>query len=100
MDAEYISTNITEGYDRKVYNCFINSLATTQNTKNREFCSMDMFPTTLAAIGCTIEGDRLSLGTNLFSSTPTLCEELGTDNFNSQLENDSEYYNQNFLGIH
>ena len=100
MDAEYISTNITEGYDRKVYNCFINSLSTTQNTKNREFCSMDMFPTTLAAIGCTIEGDRLSLGTNLFSSTPTLCEELGTDNFNSQLENDSEYYNQNFLGIH
>lgn len=99
MDAEFINRNIAEGYTRKVYNCFINTIATAQNTKNREFCSLDMFPTTLAAIGCTIEGDRLGLGTNLFSSTPTLCEEIGIENLDQELSNDSEYYTRVFLQL-
>ncbi len=34
--------------------------------KNREFTTLDMFPTTLAALGCTIEGDKLGFGVNLF----------------------------------
>ena len=97
MDHDYITRNIPEDYERKVYNCFINSLVSTDNTKNREFSSLDMFPSTLAAIGCTIEGDRLGLGTNLFSSTPTLCEELGTDEFSKELAKNSDYYTKNFF---
>lgn len=97
MDHDYIARNIPEDYQRKVYNCFINSLASTDNTKNREFSSLDMFPSTLAAIGCTIEGDRLGLGTNLFSSSPTLCEELGTDEFSKELAKNSDYYTKNFF---
>lgn len=97
MDKEYISRNIPDDYQRKVYNCFINAKAQTDNTKNREFCSLDMFPTTLAAMGCTINGDRLGLGTNLFSSTPTLCEELGMDYLNEELAKNSDYYTQKFF---
>ena len=48
-----------------------------------------MFPTTLSAIGADIEGDRLGLGTDLFSSTPTLCEELGEDLYKEELEKSS-----------
>ncbi len=99
MDAGYISRNIPEDYNRKVYNCFINSLSDTTNNKNREFCSLDMFPTVLASIGCEIEGDRLGLGTNLFSSTPTLCEELGADVLDKELSKKSNYYNSEFMKL-
>ncbi len=99
MDAEYISRNIPNGYNRKVYNCFINALSKTENSKNREFCSLDMFPTILSAIGCEIEGERLGLGTNLFSSKPTLCEKLGTSVLNEELNKKSDYYDKEFVGI-
>ena len=56
MDAGYFERNISEDYDRHVYNCIINSAVPANNTKNREFSPMDMFPTTLSALGCTIEG--------------------------------------------
>ncbi len=83
-------------YDRTIYNCFINSEVSTENTKNRVFTSMDMFPTILAAMGYTIEGDRLGLGTNLFSDLPTLAEELGYDYMNTELGKYSAYYKKHF----
>jgi phosphoglycerol transferase len=60
------------------------------------FCAEDLFPTTLAAIGCTIPGDRLGLGVNLFSQTKTLTERLGFTKFNDLLAQSSEYYEENF----
>ena len=33
---------------------------------------MDMFPTILASLGAQIEGDRLGIGTNLFSNKTML----------------------------
>ena len=97
MDAEYAATNLPADYDRKVYNCFINSAVSTENTKNREFCSFDMFPSTLAAIGCKIEGDRLGLGTNLFSNKPTLCEKIGTSRLDRNLGQKSDFYFDEFF---
>ena len=47
-------------------------------------------------MGCTIEGDRLGLGVNLFSDRPTLAEEWGYDRFNSELSKASDYYIRNF----
>lgn len=94
MDKGYFSRNVDEDYTRHVYNCFINAPVSTENTTNREFCALDMFPTTLSAIGCQIEGDRLGLGTDLFSDTPTLTEQLGFYTFTKELENRSEFYNQ------
>ncbi len=43
----------------------------------RTYTTFDNFPTTLAAMGVTIEGNRLGLGTNLFSSEQTLSERYG-----------------------
>jgi phosphoglycerol transferase len=47
-------------------------------------------------MGCTIEGERLGLGTNLFSGLPTLAESMGFNSFNSQVSGNSEYYSRVF----
>lgn len=83
---------------RVVFNTFINSKVSTDNSKNRQFTTMDMFPTTLGALGFTIEGDRLGLGTNLFSNSKTLVEELGYDYLSNELDKSSNYYNRKLLG--
>ena len=56
-----------------------------------------MFPTALAAIGCQIDGNRLGLGTNLFSSLETLAEKYGLEDLNKELAKHSDYYNKNFI---
>ena len=96
MDNGYMQRNVSDDYQRMVYSCILNSAISTDNTKNREYCAVDLFPTTLAAMGCTIEGDRLGLGVNLFSDRPTLSEEWGYDRFNSELSKASDYYIRNF----
>lgn len=86
-------------YNRKIYNCFINlpdDLAIGE-TMNREFSILDMFPTILAAVGANIEGDRLALGTNLFSGNRTLPEQMGFMEFNNELKLYSNYYYMNFI---
>lgn len=96
MDNGYFARIDAGDYERHIYNCFINAAAETENTQNRQFCTVDMLPTTLSAMGCTIEGDRLGLGTDLFSETPTLMEEtngLILDEF----EKASPYYTENFF---
>ena len=96
MDNGYFQRNVDEDYDRMVYNCILNAPVTTDNTKNREYCAVDLFPTTLAALGCTIEGNRLGLGTNLYSDRPTLAEEWGFHKFNSELSKSSDFYIEHF----
>lgn len=83
---------IEEGYTRTVFNTFINTGIKTANNKNRTFTTMDMFPTTLAALGAQIEGNRLGLGTNLFSDKKTIPEEIGIEKFNEELKKQSDYY--------
>ena len=58
--------------ERYVYNCFINSRVEPSKTKNREFSTFDIFPTILSSLGYKIEGNRLGLGTNLFSDLTTI----------------------------
>ena len=45
----------------------------------REYSTFDAFPTTLASLGCSIQGDRLGLGVNLFSEEQTLIEQYGVE---------------------
>ncbi len=59
---------------------------------HRDFSVLDMFPTTLAALGATIEGERLGLGVNVFSGEPTLLERLGKSELNNELIKQSDYY--------
>lgn len=96
MDADYFTRNVSNNYDRRVYNCFINSAVASESTKNRQMSVFDMFPSTLAAIGCQISGERLGLGTNLFSDTLTLSEEMGQEKFNDEVSRYSVYYMNHF----
>ena len=95
MDPEFLS-GIEEDYVRTTYNCIINSAVEPTKETGREFAVFDMFPTTLAAIGATIEGDRLGLGVNLFSDTETLSERYGHEKLDAELENGSDFYFEEF----
>ena len=78
---------------RRVYNCIINSaVSAPENEKHRTATTFDMFPTTLAAMGFRIDGDRLGLGTNLFSEEQTLAERIGFDKLNNELLQKSQFY--------
>ena len=96
MDNGYFSRNVDKDYQRMMYNCFINPAASAKRLRNRQFAAVDLFPTTLAAMGCTIEGNRLGLGTDLFSGQITLCEKYGFENFNDELAKASDFYKENF----
>lgn len=92
MVNEGIHDNMPNDFDRKAYNVFINSKMKTKCSKNRIFTILDMYPSTLVALGAKIEGERLALGTNLFSCKETLAEEMGIVNFNNELQKKSSYY--------
>ena len=96
MNNDYFE-GLDEDYTRTVYNLFINSAVPEQNSKNREFTTMDLFPTTLASLGYTIEGDRLALGTNLYSGKKTLLEKYGIKKVNNEFEKKSEFYNKKII---
>jgi phosphoglycerol transferase len=97
MDEAYIQSVEAEDFPRTIYNCFVNSAVEPVKNRERVAYSLDLFPTTLAAMGCKIEGERLGLGTNLFSSTPTLGETMGADAFNDELSKSSNFYSKKFL---
>lgn len=82
---------------RRVYNLIINGPSTSRN-HNREFSTLDMFPTTLGALGVEIEGNRLGLGTNLYSNEKTLMEKYGYKKFDRELAYRSKYYLETFRG--
>lgn len=100
-DHPRMDTSLVENvayYDRTIYNCIINTDTKIQLSKiNREFTPFDILPTTLAAMGYEIEGERLGLGTNLFSDKQTLAEELGFEALSEELNKYSDYYNEKFL---
>ncbi len=98
MDPKFLK-DMNEDYTRTVYNCIINAAATPVNTHNRTFGTFDMLPTTLAAMGVQIEGERLGIGTNLFSEAPTFAEEIGYEELNEILQQKSTFYNKEFLGM-
>ena len=97
MQTEFYEEHLEEGYTRTVYNTFINSAIPEANSKNRQFSTLDIFPTVLASIGAEIEGERLGLGTNLFSGEPTLIEKYGFEFVNNELSKRSNYYNKYLL---
>ncbi len=86
-------------YDRTIVNIFLNGAPDPgpDRTSNRVFGPFDLFPTILASIGVRIDGDRLGLGTNLYSGQKTLFETYGFDQVNSDLGLKSHFYNQHLL---
>lgn len=100
-DHPRMDTMLVEGVSddqRMLYNCILNAAAPVEgSTENRIFTAMDMFPTTLSAMGFDIEGDRLGLGVDLFSSQPTLAERLGVYELELELNRESSFYLNKFF---
>ena len=101
MQKDYMNLyDISEAdkhYDRKVFNTFINSKVKADNYHNIKFSTIDIFPTTLAALGFKIEGNKLGLGINLFASQNTLVNELGIDALSDEFSKVSDFYNKDIL---
>ena len=91
MDSDFCNS-VDPGYARKAYCTVINSAVEPADPgRRREYSTMDLFPTTLAAMGVRIEGDRLGLGTNLFSEQDTLVEQLGYTELQEKLSHKSDF---------
>ena len=79
MAGDYC-TDVPDEFRRRTFTCIINpAVETDARAAERVYSTFDMYPTTLAALGAHVEGERLGLGTNLFSRVPTLCEAYGVD---------------------
>ena len=63
---------------------FINSSRNAESY-NREFTSLDMFPTILESMGAEIPNGALGLGRSLYSKRPTLLEKYGADSLNKAI---------------
>jgi phosphoglycerol transferase len=100
MDPEYVST-LPDEFRRTNYNVIINadpqSDGSSLSSEFRTYTAFDMYPTTLAAMGVRIEGDRLALGTNLFSPLPTLAEEYGLARIDDELSRHSPFYTEHIM---
>jgi len=93
-DHPRMDTNLVadvDYYDRTVYNCILNTDAVPERgSEGRTYTPMDMFPTILEAMGFDVEGDRLGLGTSMFSDLPTIAEEMAEDVANEKKEEGEE----------
>lgn len=106
MDKNFFK-NFDPSYRRTTFNLFLNPAGDLADipksrTRNRWWFNGDMFPTMLAGIGVKIKGEKLGLGTNLFSGEPTIFEmhgkgEEGWDKVNEYLKLKSDFINENIL---
>ena len=89
MDSDFCDA-VDESYQRRVYTNFINSSVEYKGGE-RMYTTLDMFPTTLAAMGVAIEGDRLAWGTNLYSDRSTYAEMYGKTVLNENLQQGKKF---------
>ena len=96
MDKKFFK-DFDPNYERTIINLILNAPVTTDNVQNRQYAPFDMFPTILSTLGVEIKGDRLGLGTNLYSNKKTIIEEQGLDTVNSGLGENSNFFNDEFI---
>ncbi len=90
MDKDFCN-DVSADYQRRTYVNILNSGTERTEYADRKYTTMDMFPTTLAAMGVSIEGDRLGLGTNLYSDKETLIEQYGASDLDSKVGTPSAF---------
>ena len=100
-DHPRMDTCLTEDVpfrERTVYNCFLNARKEPAEgaTVFRDAAMMDLYPTTLSAMGWEIPGNRLGLGTDLFSGEETLTERMGYEELNEEMMKYSQYFVDHF----
>lgn len=94
MDVDFCDP-VSEDYARRVYTSYINAHPVENNTSGyRTYSTFDTFPTTLSSLGVGIDGNKLGLGTNLFSGVQTLSEEVGLDKESEELSHKSTFMSQ------
>ena len=97
MQSNFFELEEGQEYEKKVVSIIINPAIEAKNTNHRKYSTMDLYPTTLAALGAIIDGDKLALGTNLFSKEETLIEKYGLQYVNEELKKNSRFYDNNIL---
>lgn len=104
MDSNFCE-NVPEDYQRKTFTAIIHGAEDTvqayadgnhaskkhASSGLREFATVDLFPTTLAALGVKIPGNRLGVGVNLFSDEKTLLEEYGIERCDEEFRRPSKF---------
>jgi len=85
-------TFIPKNAKRRIYNVFINTPIKPVKEKNRQFSTLDMFPTILDSINIQYNSPGLGLGRSLFKDTPTLIEKYGYEKFNQEVTKKSKEY--------
>lgn len=106
MDKNFFK-GFDTSYRRTTFNLILNPAGDLADipqdrTQNRWWYNGDMFPTMLASIGVKIEGEKLGLGTNLFSGEPTIFEmngegEEGWKVVDKNFSMKSTFFNMNFM---
>ena len=93
MDKDFCQ-DVPSDYQRRTYISVINGVADMDKSVSqqyRQYSTFDLFPTTLAAMGVTIPGNKLGLGVNLYSGEKTLIEEYGLKTCMEELDLPSEF---------
>ncbi|WP_177159541.1 LTA synthase family protein [Granulicatella balaenopterae] len=96
MDKHFFE-DFDPNYERTIFNVILNPATTTTHNHHRDYAPFDFYPTILAAMGVTIPGNHLGLGTNLFSNEPTLIEQFGEKRLNNELSARSDYFNKEII---
>lgn len=84
--AERFFQHIGKDYERKAFMLILNAEPEPELLFYRAYTAFDVFPTILGALGVKISGNRLGLGANLYSDTPTLAEKMGIRALDEQLQ--------------
>lgn len=91
-----INQSVGLDYQRKTYFTVVNGPEYTLD-QNRSYTTLDIFPTTIEALGAQIEGHHLGLGTSLYADEPTLCEEFGFEWLNKQISYHNVRYEEEIM---
>ena len=89
MDGDFCA-DVSPDYTRKVFTTILNAPISPVREDYRSYSTMDMFPTTLAALGAEIDGDQLGMGVNLYSDKDTIIEKYGIEYCNTEMGKKSE----------
>ena len=98
MDTDFCN-DVPADYQRRTFTVFINSAVDPVDpSRERQYSTMDLYPTTLASLGVSIRGNRLGLGSNLFSLTDTMIERCGIEESVDGMNRHSDFMDSVYYG--
>ena len=95
--AKVVCNSFRYNPNRRLYNAFINSAVNTTHTRGRKFNTFDWYPTLVRSLGIDFNGNKLGLGTDLFSGEKTLSEKIGEGKINNLVTKPSDFYSRELM---